>query len=68
MKKSTDHKNLEIVVTNGYDKDSLVQEVQCDIHASPSLNGQSAEEVKPVDPNLEQTGKTAVCIHQGILP
>lgn len=67
-KKSTDHKNLEIVVTNGYDKDSFVQDVQFDIHANSSLNGRSAEEIKPVDQNLEQTGKTIVCIHQGILP
>ncbi|XP_058388656.1 acyl-CoA-binding domain-containing protein 5 isoform X2 [Diceros bicornis minor] len=66
MKKPTDHKNLEIVVTNGYDKDSFVEEVQNDIPASSSLNDRSAEEVKPVDQNLEQTGKTAVCIHQDI--
>ncbi|XP_011369302.1 acyl-CoA-binding domain-containing protein 5 isoform X1 [Pteropus vampyrus] len=65
-KKSTDHKNLEIVVTNGYDKDSFVQDVQFDIHATSSLNGRSAEEIKPVDQNLEQTGKTIVCIHQDI--
>lgn len=65
-KKSTDHKNLEIVVTNGYDKDSFVQDVQFDVHASSSLTGISAEEIKPVDQNLEQIGKTAVCIHQDI--
>lgn len=67
-KKSTDHKNLEIVVTNGCDKENFVQDIQFDIHASSSMNGRSAEEIKPVDQNLEQTGKTVVCIHQGILP
>ncbi|XP_054581603.1 acyl-CoA-binding domain-containing protein 5 isoform X2 [Eptesicus fuscus] len=66
MKKSTEHKNLEIIVTNGYDKDSFVQNVQNDIDASSSLSGRSTEEVKPVDQNLEQTGKPAVCIHQDI--
>ncbi|XP_062955548.1 acyl-CoA-binding domain-containing protein 5 isoform X5 [Cynocephalus volans] len=66
MKKSEDHKNLEIIVTNGYDKDSFGQDLQNDIHASSSLNGRSTEEVKPVDQNLEQTEKTAVCIHQDI--
>nr|KAF6385800.1 acyl-CoA binding domain containing 5 [Myotis myotis] len=66
MKKSTEHKNLEIIVTNGYDKDSFVQDVQNDIHASSSPSGRSTEEVKPADQNLEQTGKPAVCIHQDI--
>ncbi|MBW01552.1 Acyl-CoA-binding domain-containing protein 5, partial [Eschrichtius robustus] len=66
MKKSADHKNLEIVVTNGYEKDSFVQGVQNDIHASPSLNGRGAETVKSVDQNLEQTEKTAVCVHQDV--
>uniref|UniRef100_A0A8C6EJL4 Acyl-CoA-binding domain-containing protein 5 n=1 Tax=Microcebus murinus TaxID=30608 RepID=A0A8C6EJL4_MICMU len=66
MKKSADNKNLEIIVTNGYDKDGFVQDIQNDIHASSSLNGTSTEEVKPVDQHLEQTGKTAVCIHQDI--
>ncbi|XP_008533389.1 acyl-CoA-binding domain-containing protein 5 isoform X4 [Equus asinus] len=66
MKKSSDHKNLEIVVTNGYEKDNLVQDVQNDIHAPSSLNGRSAEEVQPVDPNLEPTGETTVCVHQDI--
>ncbi|TKC48348.1 hypothetical protein EI555_016304 [Monodon monoceros] len=66
MKKSADHKNLEIVVTNGYEKDSFIQGVQNDIHASPSLNGRGAETVKSVDQNLEQTEKTAVCVHQGV--
>ncbi|XP_036314807.1 acyl-CoA-binding domain-containing protein 5 isoform X3 [Pipistrellus kuhlii] len=65
-KKSTEHKNLEIIVANGYDKDSFVQDVQNDIHASSSLSGRSTEEVKAVDQNLEQTGKPAVCIHQDI--
>ena len=68
MKKSADHKNLEIIVTNGYDKDSSVQGVQNSIHASPSLNGRCTEEVKSVDENLEQTGKTVVCVHQGTVP
>ncbi|XP_045631302.1 acyl-CoA-binding domain-containing protein 5 isoform X3 [Ursus americanus] len=66
LKKSADHKNLEIIVTNGYDKDSSAQDTQNDIHVGSSLNGRSAEEIKPVDENLEQTGKTAVCIHQDI--
>ena len=68
LKKSADHENLEIIVTNGYDKDSSAQDTQNDIHAGSSLNGRSAEEIKPIDENLEQTGKTAVCIHQGIVP
>uniref|UniRef100_A0A8C2RGH9 Acyl-CoA-binding domain-containing protein 5 n=1 Tax=Capra hircus TaxID=9925 RepID=A0A8C2RGH9_CAPHI len=66
MTKSADHKNLEIIVTNGYDKDSFVQGVQNSIHASPSLNGQCTEEVKSVDENLEQTRKTVVCVHQDV--
>ncbi|XP_066243662.1 acyl-CoA-binding domain-containing protein 5 isoform X3 [Saccopteryx leptura] len=66
MKKSAEHKNVEIIVTNGYDKDNFVQDVQNDLHASSSLSGRSTEEVKPVDQNLEQTGKTAVCTHQDI--
>ncbi|CAK6432778.1 unnamed protein product [Pipistrellus nathusii] len=65
-KKSTEHKNLEIIVANGYDKDSFVQDVQNDIHASSSLSGRSTEEIKTVDQNLEQTGKPAICIHQDI--
>ena len=68
MTKSADHKNLEIIVTNGYDKDSFVQGVQNSIHASPSLTGQCTEEVKSVDENLEQTRKTVVCVHQGTVP
>uniref|UniRef100_A0A8B9XP93 Acyl-CoA-binding domain-containing protein 5 n=1 Tax=Bos mutus grunniens TaxID=30521 RepID=A0A8B9XP93_BOSMU len=66
MKKSADHKNLEIIVTNGYDKDSFVQDVQNSIHTSPSLNGRCTEEVKSVDENLEQTGKTVVFVHQDV--
>uniref|UniRef100_A0AC11CY10 Uncharacterized protein n=1 Tax=Ovis aries TaxID=9940 RepID=A0AC11CY10_SHEEP len=66
MTKSADHNNLEIIVTNGYDKDSFVQGVQNSIHASPSLNGQCTEEVKSVDENLEQTGTTVVCVHQDV--
>ena len=68
MRKSADHKNLEIIVSNGYDEDSSAQDTQNDIHAGSSLSGGSAEEIKAVDENLEQTGKTAVCIHQGIVP
>ncbi|KAI5282408.1 Acyl-Coa-Binding Domain-Containing Protein 5 [Manis pentadactyla] len=66
MVKSTDDKNLEIIVTNGCDIDSFVQGTQNDIHASSSLNGRSAEEVKPVVESLEQTGKTTVCLHRDI--
>ena len=66
MKKSADHKNLEIIVTNGYDKDSFVQGVQNSIHTSPSLNGRGTEEVKSADENLEQTGKTVVFVHQDV--
>ncbi|XP_077628552.1 acyl-CoA-binding domain-containing protein 5 isoform X2 [Crocuta crocuta] len=66
MKKSTDHNNLEIIVTNGYGKDSPAQDIQNDIHATSSLSGKGDEEVKAIDENLEQTGKTAVCIHQEI--
>ncbi|XP_045868658.1 acyl-CoA-binding domain-containing protein 5 isoform X2 [Meles meles] len=66
MRKSADHQSLEIIVTNGYDEDSSAQDTQNDIHASSSLSGGSAEEIKAVDENLEQTGKTAVCIHQEI--
>ncbi|XP_012510308.1 PREDICTED: acyl-CoA-binding domain-containing protein 5 [Propithecus coquereli] len=68
MKKSADHENLEIIVTNGYDKDGFVQDIQNDTQASSSPNGTSTEEVEPVDQHLEQTGKTTVCIHQGIIP
>ena len=67
MKKSTEHKNLEVIVSKSCDKDSFVQDVQNAIHARSSLSGTSTEEVKPVDQNLEQTGKPAVCIHQGVL-
>lgn len=61
MKKSTDN-NLEIIVTNGYDNDSSVQDIQNDIHTNSSLGGRSTEEVKHINQNLEQTGKT--CVHQ----
>ncbi|XP_073912557.1 acyl-CoA-binding domain-containing protein 5 isoform X4 [Castor canadensis] len=64
MKKSADHKNLELTVTNGYDKDSFVQDIQNDVHIDSSSNDRNAEEVKSIDQNLEQTGKTVVCIHQ----
>ncbi|XP_006871747.1 PREDICTED: acyl-CoA-binding domain-containing protein 5 [Chrysochloris asiatica] len=63
MKKSADHNSLEMVVTNGYDKDSIVQN---DLHTSSSLNGKSIEEVKLLEQNCEQTGKTTVCIHHDI--
>ncbi|XP_004859950.1 acyl-CoA-binding domain-containing protein 5 isoform X3 [Heterocephalus glaber] len=66
MKKSGEHKNLEVIVTNGYDKDSFIQDVQDGIQATSFLNGGRAEEVKPVEQNVEQTGKTAVCVHQDI--
>ncbi|XP_055002784.1 acyl-CoA-binding domain-containing protein 5 isoform X3 [Sorex araneus] len=66
MRKSADHKNLEIIVTNGYDKDSFVKDMQNDIHATSSLKGMNAHEVKPVDQNLEQSGKTAVFAHQDV--
>ncbi|XP_036892974.1 acyl-CoA-binding domain-containing protein 5 isoform X3 [Sturnira hondurensis] len=64
MKKSTEHKNLEVTVNKGCDKDSFVQNVQNGIHARSPLSGISTEEVIPVDQNLEQTGKPAVHIHQ----
>ncbi|XP_054448293.1 acyl-CoA-binding domain-containing protein 5 isoform X2 [Pteronotus mesoamericanus] len=66
MKKSTEHKNLEVVVSQGCDKDGCVQDVQNAIHARSSLSGRSTEEATPVDQNLEQTGKPAVCVHQDI--
>lgn len=65
VRKSGDHKNLEIIVTNGYDKDSLVQGLQNDIHAT-SLKSNSVHEVKPIDQNLEQTGKNVVFTHQDV--
>ncbi|XP_071071590.1 acyl-CoA-binding domain-containing protein 5 isoform X12 [Dasypus novemcinctus] len=64
MKESAEHKNFEIVVTNGYEKDNFVQDIQNGIHASSSLNDQSTEEVKAEDENFEQPGKTVACIHQ----
>ncbi|KAM5339135.1 acyl-CoA-binding domain-containing protein 5 isoform 6-T6 [Glossophaga mutica] len=66
MKESTEHKNLEVIVNKGCDKDSFIQDVQNAIHARSSVSGISTEEVKPVDQNVEQTGKPAVCIHQDI--
>ncbi|XP_051676939.2 acyl-CoA-binding domain-containing protein 5 isoform X6 [Oryctolagus cuniculus] len=62
--KPSGHENLEIIVTSGSDKDSFVQDIQADIHASSSLNGIRTEEVKPVDQHLELPGKTTVCVHQ----
>lgn len=62
--KPSGHENLEITVTSGSDKDSFVQDIQADIHASSSLNGIRTEEVKPVDQHLELSGKTTVCVHQ----
>ncbi|KAF6128519.1 acyl-CoA binding domain containing 5 [Phyllostomus discolor] len=64
MTKSTQHKNLEVIVNKGCDKDSFIQDVQNAIHARSSLIGTNTEEVTPVDQNLEQTGKPAVGIHQ----
>lgn len=64
MKKSTEHKNLEVIVNKSCDKDSFVQNVQNAIHARSSLSGTSTEEGIPIDQNLEQTGKPVVCIHQ----
>ncbi|XP_060048329.1 acyl-CoA-binding domain-containing protein 5 isoform X3 [Erinaceus europaeus] len=60
VKKSTDHKNLEIV-TNGYD--SFVQKKPESIPATSSLNDRSAEDVKPVSQSLEQT---PLSMHQEI--
>ncbi|XP_043822595.1 acyl-CoA-binding domain-containing protein 5 isoform X3 [Dromiciops gliroides] len=65
MPESPDNKDLEIVFTNGYDKDSVLQDVPNDNHADSSLNGSSTEEVKNGDQNLKQTGQTAVSSHQG---
>ncbi|XP_051818957.1 acyl-CoA-binding domain-containing protein 5 isoform X1 [Antechinus flavipes] len=63
----TDNKELEIVVTNGYDQDNVLQDIPNDIHASSSLlNGSSTEEIKNGDQNLKQTGQSTVSIHQGI--
>ncbi|KAF6128515.1 acyl-CoA binding domain containing 5 [Phyllostomus discolor] len=66
MTKSTQHKNLEVIVNKGCDKDSFIQDVQNAIHARSSLIGTNTEEVTPVDQNLEQTGKPAVGIHQDV--
>ncbi|XP_063094642.1 acyl-CoA-binding domain-containing protein 5 isoform X3 [Cavia porcellus] len=65
MMKLGEHKNLEIV-TNGYDKDSFIQDIQGDIQATSSLNGRSAEEGKPGDQGLEGTGNIAVHLPQDI--
>ncbi|KFO34481.1 Acyl-CoA-binding domain-containing protein 5 [Fukomys damarensis] len=64
--KSGKYKNLKIIVNNGYGKDSFIQDIQDDIQAISSLNGGGVKEVKPVEQNLEQTGKIAVCIQQDI--
>ncbi|XP_027697311.1 acyl-CoA-binding domain-containing protein 5 [Vombatus ursinus] len=65
MPEPADDKDLEIVFTSGYDKDSVLLDTPNDIHASSSLNGSSTEEVKNGDQNLKQTGQTPVSIHQG---
>lgn len=65
VKKSTD-KSLEIIVTNGC-KDSFVQDTHNDVHSDSSPRDRSNKEAKPVDPSLEQTGNTVVCVHQGIV-
>ncbi|KAL6087550.1 hypothetical protein STEG23_028141 [Scotinomys teguina] len=62
VKKSTD-KNLEIIVTNGY-KDGFVQDTHNDVQRDSSSRDSGNEEAKPVDPSLEQTGNTVVCVHQ----
>ncbi|XP_042133922.2 acyl-CoA-binding domain-containing protein 5 isoform X1 [Peromyscus maniculatus bairdii] len=62
VKKSTD-KSLEIIVTNGC-KDSFVQDTHNDVHSDSSPRDRSNKEAKPVDPSLEQTGNTVVCVHQ----
>ncbi|XP_058525571.1 acyl-CoA-binding domain-containing protein 5 isoform X2 [Ochotona princeps] len=62
--KSSGHENVEIIVPSGSDKDSCVQDVQPDVHASASLNGTITEEVKLVDQNLEQAGKTTGGVYQ----
>ncbi|XP_042541961.1 acyl-CoA-binding domain-containing protein 5 isoform X2 [Dipodomys spectabilis] len=64
MKKLTD--NLELIVTNGYDKDSFVQDMQHEVHPDSSLKGGNAEEGKCIEQNLEPTGNTVVCVHEDI--
>ncbi|KAM6215009.1 acyl-CoA-binding domain-containing protein 5 isoform 1-T1 [Rhynchocyon petersi] len=64
MTNSADHNNLEIIVPNGYDKDSLVQEIPDDTSAGSDLNAKGTEEEKPVEQNTGQTAKAAACIHQ----
>nr|XP_045005132.1 acyl-CoA-binding domain-containing protein 5 isoform X4 [Jaculus jaculus] len=65
MKKTVD-KNLDVIVTNGYDKDSLVQVVQNDSCVHSSRNDKRAGEVKLTDQNLDQTGKTAARVHPDV--
>ncbi|XP_068942447.1 acyl-CoA-binding domain-containing protein 5 isoform X2 [Petaurus breviceps papuanus] len=65
MPEPKDDKDLEIVFTNGYDKDSILPDIPNDIHANSSLNGLSTEDIKNGDQNLKQTGQTPVIIHQG---
>ncbi|XP_036615135.1 acyl-CoA-binding domain-containing protein 5 [Trichosurus vulpecula] len=66
MPEPTDNKDLETAFTNGYDKDSVLQDIPNDVHASSSLNDSSTEEVKNGDQNLKETGQTPpVSIHQG---
>lgn len=62
--KSSGHENMEIIVPSGSDKDSCVQDVEPDVHATASLNGTVTEEVKLVDQNLEQAGKTTGGVYQ----
>ncbi|XP_045156132.1 acyl-CoA-binding domain-containing protein 5 isoform X2 [Echinops telfairi] len=62
--KSADHNNLEIVVTNGYEKNDFVQN---DLHTTSSLSDESIEEIKPLkEQHCEKTGKTTVGLHQDI--
>ncbi|KAM4828671.1 acyl-CoA-binding domain-containing protein 5 isoform 4-T4 [Thomomys bottae] len=65
IKKPTD-KNLELIVTNGYDKDSFVQNMQHDIHPASSLKDRNAEEGKPTQQNLEITANVVFCVHEDI--
>lgn len=65
--KSSGHENMEIIVPSGSDKDSCVQDVEPDVHATASLNGTVTEEVKLVDQNLEQAGKTTSGVYQGTI-
>ncbi|XP_048223897.1 acyl-CoA-binding domain-containing protein 5 isoform X1 [Perognathus longimembris pacificus] len=65
MKKSAD-KNVELIVTNGCDKDSFVQDMQHKVHPDFSLKGRNDEEGKAIEQHLEPTGNTAVCVHEDI--